>query len=89
MNPDLAIELFKLTMFKAVIVVAPFLLAALVVGLTVSLIQSVTSLQEQTLVFIPKLLTVVAVVLFLSPWLVRTLMEFTVACVARMADMAH
>ena len=89
MNPDLAIELFKLTMFKAVVVVAPFLLAALVVGLVVSLIQSVTSLQEQTLVFIPKLLTVVGVFLFLSPWLVRTLMEFTITCVARMADMAH
>ncbi|MFT3828092.1 MAG: flagellar biosynthetic protein FliQ [Opitutaceae bacterium] len=89
MNPDLAIELFKLTMFKALIVVAPFLLAALVVGLIVSLVQSVTSLQEQTLVFIPKLLTVVGVFLFLSPWLVRTLMEFTVACVTRMADMSH
>jgi flagellar biosynthetic protein FliQ len=89
MNPDLAIELFKLTMFKALIVVAPFLVAALTVGLIVSLIQSVTSLQEQTLVFIPKLLTVVGVFLFLSPWLIRTLMEFTVTCVTRMADMTH
>ena len=89
MNPDLAIELFKLTMFKALILVAPFLLAALVTGLVVSLIQSVTSLQEQTLVFIPKLLAVVGVFLFAAPWLVRTLTEFTITCVARMADMAH
>ena len=89
MNPDLAIELFKLTIFKALLVVAPFLLAALVVGLVVSLIQSVTSLQEQTLVFIPKLLAVVGVFLFTAPWLVRTLTEFTITCVARMADMAH
>jgi flagellar biosynthesis protein FliQ len=89
MNPDLAIELFKLTMFKALIVVAPFLLAALVTGLVVSLIQSVTSLQEQTLVFIPKLLVVVGVFLFLSPWLVRTLTEFTISCIVRMADMTH
>ncbi len=89
MNPDLAIELFKLTMFKSVIVVAPFLLTALVVGLVVSLIQSVTSLQEQTLVFIPKLLAVVGVFIFTAPWLVRTLTEFTIACIARMADMAH
>lgn len=89
MNPDLAIELFKLTMFKALIVVAPFLGVALVVGLVISLIQSITSLQEQTLVFIPKLLATVAVFLFLAPWLVRTLMEFTVTCMARMADMGH
>ncbi len=89
MNPDVAIELFKLTMFKALVVVAPFLVAALVTGLCVSLLQSITSLQEQTLVFIPKLLVVVGVVLFLSPWLVRTLMEFTISCIARMADIAR
>ncbi len=89
MNPDVAIELFKLTMFKAVVVVAPFLVAALVTGLCVSLLQSITSLQEQTLVFIPKLLVVVGVVLFLSPWLVRTMMEFTISCIGRMADIAR
>ena len=55
----------------------------------ISLIQSVTSLQEQTLVFIPKLLVTVGVSLFLSPWLVRTLTEFANSCIARMADMAH
>ena len=89
MNPDLAIELFKLTIFKALLVVAPFLMVALVVGLVISLIQSVTSLQEQTLVFIPKLLSVVGVFIFLAPWLVRTLTEFTITCFAQMADMAH
>ena len=89
MNPDLAIELFKFTMFKALLVVAPFLLTALVTGLVVSLIQSVTSLQEQTLVFIPKLLTVVGVFLFLSPWLVRTLMEFAITCITRMAELTR
>jgi len=89
MNPDLAIELFKLTMYKSLVLVAPFLLAALVTGLVISLIQSVTSIQEQTLVFIPKLLVTVGVFLFLSPWLVRTLTEFAISCIARMADMAH
>ncbi len=89
MNPDLAIELFKVTMFKALIVVAPFLLTALVTGLVVSLIQSITSLQEQTLVFIPKLLMVVMVFLFASPWLVRTLTEFTISCFGRMAELGH
>jgi flagellar biosynthetic protein FliQ len=89
MNPDLAIELFKLTIFKAVLVVAPFLLAALVVGLIVSLLQSVTSLQEQTLVFIPKLLAVIGVFLFAAPWILRTLTEFAITCIARMAELAH
>jgi len=89
MNPDLAIELFKLTMFKALVVVAPFLLVALVVGLAISLLQSVTSLQEQTLVFIPKLLTVIGVFIFAAPWIIRTLSEFTTMCIHRMAELAH
>ena len=89
MNPDLAIELFKLTIFKSLTVVAPFLIVALVVGVVISLIQSVTSLQEQTLIFIPKLVAVVAVFIFMAPWLVRELMEFTVACITRMAELAH
>jgi len=89
MNPDLAIELFKLTIYQAVLVVSPFLVSALIVGLLVSLLQSVTSLQEQTLVFIPKLLTVIGVFIFAAPWIVRTLSEFTTTCIIRMAEMAH
>jgi flagellar biosynthesis protein FliQ len=89
MNPDLAIELFKLTIFKALTVVAPFLLAALVVGLVISLVQSVTSLQEQTLVFIPKLLAVVAIFLFAAPWVLREITEFTIATLVRMGELAH
>jgi flagellar biosynthetic protein FliQ len=69
--------------------VAPFLVVSLVTGLIISLVQSVTSLQEQTLTFIPKLVVVVGVFIFLAPWVVRTLMEFTVYCMSRMASMPH
>jgi flagellar biosynthetic protein FliQ len=89
MNPDLAIELFKLTVFKAVLVVAPFLLTALVVGLAISLFQSITSLQEQTLVFVPKLVALVAVFLVAAPWVVRSVTEFAIANITRMAEIAR
>lgn len=89
MNPDVAIELFKITMFKSLMVVAPFLLTILVIGVVVSLLQSITSLQEQTLVFIPKLLGVTAVFILAAPWVIRTLTDFTVASIARMAQFAH
>ena len=56
MNPDLAIDLFKSTVMFALYIVAPFLGVTLVVGLVTSLLQSVTSMQEQTLTFVPKLL---------------------------------
>lgn len=89
MNPDLAIDLFKSTVMFALYVVAPFLGTALVVGLVASLIQSVTSMQEQTLTFVPKLLALSAAMLLLTPWLLRALSEFTIAMLTRMGGLGH
>jgi flagellar biosynthetic protein FliQ len=69
--------------------VAPFLGVMLVVGLAASLIQSVTSMQEQTLTFIPKLLAMAALLLLLTPWLLRSLSEYTITTIARMGMMGH
>lgn len=87
MNPDLAIDLFKSTVLFALYVVTPFLAVMLVVGLATSLIQSVTSLQEQTLSFAPKLFAFAGAGILLAPWLLRTLVEFTTATFARMSSM--
>ncbi len=56
MNPQFATELLKTLMLQAVTLAAPILLTAMVIGLAVSLFQSVTSIQEQTLTFVPKAL---------------------------------
>ncbi len=87
MNPDLAIDLFKSTVLFALYVIAPFLAVTLVVGLITSLIQSVTSLQEQTLTFAPKLVAFAVAALLLAPWLLRTMVEFTTSIFARMSSM--
>lgn len=87
MNPDLAIDLFKSTVMFALYVVAPFLGATLVVGLAASLIQSVTSMQEQTLTFVPKLIALAGLILVLTPWLLRSLSEFTITIITRMGGL--
>jgi flagellar biosynthetic protein FliQ len=89
MNPDLAIDLFKSTVMFALYVVAPFLAATLIVGLVASLIQSVTSMQEQTLTFVPKLLALAGLILVLTPWLLRALSEFTITTLTRMGGLGH
>ena len=89
MNPEIAIDIFKTTIIFALWVVAPFLVTMLVIGLLTSLFQSVTSLQEQSLTFAPKLLAMSALSLLLAPWLLRTLSEFTINTIARMATLAH
>jgi flagellar biosynthetic protein FliQ len=89
MNPELAIDFFKTTVVFALYLVAPFLGVLLVVGLIASLIQSVTSMQEQTLTFAPKLLALAGLALLLAPWLLRSLTEFTITIFARIATLAH
>lgn len=89
MNPDLAIDLFKSTVVFALYVIAPFLGVTLVVGLLASVIQSVTSMQEQTLTFVPKLIALAGLSLVLTPWLLRTLSEFTITILTRMGTLGH
>jgi flagellar biosynthetic protein FliQ len=89
MNPEFAIELLKNMMFQALAVAAPFLLTAMVVGLAVSLFQAVTTIHEQTLVFVPKILAVVAVALLFLPWIVRSLIEFTTAVIEKIPQMVQ
>src|SRR6185295_9754683 len=87
MNPEFAIELLKSTMLQAVSLAAPVLLAAMVIGLAISLFQAVTSIHEQTLTFVPKALAVVAVLVLLLPWMLRSLIEFTTAIIEKMPQM--
>lgn len=89
MNPELAIDFFKTTVVFSLYMVAPFLGVLLVVGLVASLLQSVTSMQEQTLTFAPKLLALAGLALLLAPWLLRSLTEFTVTMLTRVATLAH
>ena len=56
----------------------PILGVSLVVGLLVSIFQAVTQLQEPTLTFIPKILAVVVVIVFAGPWMMNTMLDFTV-----------
>jgi flagellar biosynthesis protein FliQ len=89
MNPEVAIDVFKTTVVFAIYMAAPFLLAMLVVGLLMSLFQSVTSVQEPTLTFAPKLLTFAGLSLLLAPWLLRSMGEFTISMFARMVAISH
>jgi flagellar biosynthetic protein FliQ len=89
MNPEIAIDLFKTTVMFALYMVAPFLITVMVVGLISSLLQSVTSLQEPTLTFAPKLIALAGLALLLTPWLLRSLTEFAISVINRMPGLAH
>ncbi len=76
MNGQLAVDLVRQAVMLSLAVAAPLLATALVVGILVSLIQAVTQLQEQTLTFIPKLLTISLVFVLTLPWALTRLVEY-------------
>ena len=77
MTQQMAIEICKGAIWTALTVASPMLVSGLVVGVLISLLQSVTQIQEMTLTFIPKILTVVGVMILLLPWILNVLLSFT------------
>ncbi|GAB1432624.1 flagellar biosynthesis protein FliQ [Spirochaetota bacterium] len=77
MNPSQAAALMTGAVLEIVILAAPILLTALVVGLTVSIIQATTSIQEQTLTFVPKIAAILLVLALLGGWMFTHLSEYT------------
>ena len=89
MNAELAIELIKNMIFLAIKLAAPLLVVGMIVGLAISLFQTVTSIQEQTLSFVPKALAIITVLIIALPWMLRTLMEYALELIQKMPDMAR
>ena len=89
MTPEFSVELIKNMMFQAVTLASPILMTVMVIGLSVSLFQAVTSIQEQTLTFVPKVIGVVALLVISLPWMLRTMIEFTKAVIERIPSMTH
>ena len=85
MSVDQSVDIVKGLMMLCLKVSVPFLLSAMIIGLLVSFFQAITSLQEQTLTFVPKALVVVVVVFILFPWLINTMMDYTAETFNRMS----
>jgi Flagellar biosynthesis pathway, component FliQ len=77
MGPDQTVEMMRRVMMEAMILSAPLLVAACLVSLVVSLLQTLTSVQEQTLTIVPRLVTVFIVTMATLPWMVHRLVSFT------------
>jgi flagellar biosynthesis protein FliQ len=89
MTPEFATEMIKSLMFEAMVLATPILLTALLVGLAVSLFQAVTSINEQTLSFVPKVLAMSGVIIVLLPWFIRTCTEFATAVIQKIPQMTQ
>jgi flagellar biosynthetic protein FliQ len=68
---------------------APLLLTALTVGLVVAILQATTSIQEQTLTFVPKVFAILLMLAFLVGWMFTSLGDYTVELFRRIPDMVR
>ncbi len=77
MGPETVLDIGREALWLAVLLAGPMLGAALAVGLFIGVIQAATQIQEMTLSFIPKLLSLVGVLFLVGPWMLRLLVTFS------------
>ena len=76
MTVDTVVEITRTTLYSIILTSAPMLIVSLVIGLLVSIFQTVTSIQEQTLTFVPKLLGMFVTMMILGHWMLNNMVEF-------------
>jgi flagellar biosynthesis protein FliQ len=87
MDLGTAVEIMRSGIFHILIVSAPALITGLVVGLVVSIVQATTSIQEQTLTFVPKIAAIMIAIFVMGPWMIRVIVQFAENLMSRIPDM--
>ena len=81
--------LLRQGVMQVLLIASPLLLSALVVGLIIAILQATTSIQEQTLTFVPKIFAILLMLAFLGGWMFSSLREYTLELFRRIPDMAR
>ncbi|MGI9256828.1 MAG: flagellar biosynthesis protein FliQ [Salinispira sp.] len=77
MDTGTAINLMRTSILQILLLSGPLLIVGVVVGLIISIFQATTSIQEQTLTFVPKIVAIFVTVMFLGPWMMASIINFT------------
>lgn len=77
MTPDSAVELTRAAIFLAIIISTPPLVASMLIGFIISMLQAVTQIQDQTISFVPKLVVMLLALILTLPWTIQQLTEYT------------
>lgn len=83
MTIDLSLQLMGEMLLAALLITAPILLPVMIVGLAISILQVVTQVQEISLTFVPKIVTVFIAVVVFGPWMLRKLLAFAAAAITQ------
>ena len=83
------IEVSTQTIWAIIKCSIPLLLVSLIVGLIISIFQTVTSIQEQTLTFVPKIIAIFLTLILLGSWMMNTMVEYTVQLWSSFSQYVH
>jgi len=89
MDPDTALRIGREALMLTLLLSAPPVLAAMVIGMIISLLQAATQIQEQTLSVVPKIIAVFAVLAMAGLWILRQLMQFSTTLMDGIAPLAR
>jgi len=82
-----AVNLLRGGVVQTLLMAAPLLLIAMLVGLIISIFQATTSIQEQTLTFVPKIAAILGALILFGPWILASMVQFTVRLFGRIPGM--
>ena len=89
MTIDAVSEMTNNALYVIIKVSLPVLLVSLIVGLIISIFQTVTSIQEQTLTFVPKIIAIFLMLILLGSWMMHTMVEYTVQLWSSFSQYVH
>jgi flagellar biosynthetic protein FliQ len=82
-----AVQLLRSGVLQALLIAAPLLLVGLAVGLIISIFQATTSIQEQTLTFVPKIAAILGALILFGPWIIISMVQFTQRLFGRIPEL--
>ncbi|WP_113908308.1 flagellar biosynthesis protein FliQ [Aliidiomarina celeris] len=86
MSPEMFVDVFSDAMYMVVLMVSAIIIPSLLVGLAVAVFQAATSINEQTLSFLPRLIVTIMTIGLAGHWFVQKLMEFTIGMYMRIPE---
>ena len=89
MSTGVIIDIAREVIWTVVKVTMPLLLVSLIIGLIISIFQTVTSIQEQTLTFVPKIIAIFLTLILLGSWMMNTMVEYTVQLWSSFSQYVH
>ena len=87
MNPTIVVDIGTEALWVILKMSAPVMLAGLGIGLVIALFQALTTIQEMTLTFVPKIIVIFGTIIIMLPYMITTIVDFTTSLFARMSSL--